>query len=219
MTTFDWLSVKDPVVWYKKELPYIQFPLLSKYITSLLCVGQHSGSRSRSRSRSRGRRSRSASLDRERKRKRDKTEKRSDSKTASSKSKISVKDEDLEKNDSGENNSTTYVPSADALAKIESNNFIPETFVPQRSKQAGDDDTVNSQDRSHEDAIFGVSGSERLVKDATSNKPIGILRETPKDESGIMASLLHKREESKNDRWIKKLHSMRQKKLLDSPGQ
>lgn len=175
---------------------------------------RYSNSKSRSRSRSRGRRSRSSSIDRERKRQKDKNE-RGNSSKLSSKSKTSVKYGDFQNDDAGIKNSKLSIPSAEDLAKIESDSFVAEIFVSQKSEKPGEsEDTINShQKQSHEDAIFGVSGRQPLKTNASNNEPNKIPCERRTEGSGIMASLLHEREESKNDRWIKKLHSMRQKTL------
>lgn len=134
------------------------------------------------------------------------------------KSKESNMDRNSKIADEGIEDSTPYIPSADALAKIESSSFVPEKFVSQRSKKDEGKSPVNSEDQSHEDAIFGVSARVPPTK-PNVEKASEIRHKARTEGSGIMSSLLHERMESKNDRWMKKLHSMRQKKLLNHSGQ
>ncbi|XP_046854471.1 luc7-like protein 3 isoform X2 [Xenia sp. Carnegie-2017] len=171
---------------------------------------RYSHSRSHSKSRLRRHRSHSSSSDRR------KNRYRSSSSSSSSSSRSSrsrgpgkrLKRNKVKNLDSQD--PTSYIPSAETIAKINSDGFTPETFVSQT--QAVNGSSINSHVKGHEDAIFGSAPVSKTIL----NVPFNDSNQQHSEKDGIMASQLHEPEEIKKSRWMKKLQSMREKKMANT---
>ncbi|XP_046854470.1 NKAP family protein CG6066-like isoform X1 [Xenia sp. Carnegie-2017] len=174
---------------------------------------RYSHSRSHSKSRLRRHRSHSSSSDRRKNRYRSSSSSSSSS-SRSSRSRGSSKPGKRLKRNKVKNldsqDPTSYIPSAETIAKINSDGFTPETFVSQT--QAVNGSSINSHVKGHEDAIFGSAPVSKTIL----NVPFNDSNQQHSEKDGIMASQLHEPEEIKKSRWMKKLQSMREKKMANT---
>ncbi|EDO35226.1 predicted protein [Nematostella vectensis] len=166
-------------------------------------------------------RSRSYSSDGERRDKRDKDDSGSSKDKAKQRMKDALrkaetKDEELQSEREKKKLGKEIVPDADAIARIESSGFVQESFSSNDSK---DKKNLGSKtiDQGHELAMFGGMLGDTLVVPLSdtklSTKPL-IMQ--PLDTEGLFGPLLQEDEESKMERWVKKLAAMRNKVLASS---
>lgn len=132
--------------------------------------------------------------------------------------KAESKDEVL-KRDKATKELRKLAPDKEAILRIESNEFVPQSFSSS-STSRGQQSGAKNIDGSHEEAMFGVGGSMPDTTGQTMAPEVKITSQPVTsqsvDKEGLFASWLHEDEETKTARWITKLKKMRQELLAAS---